>query len=75
MYTNIDMETFVKRLKELRKENGLTLVQLAKATGISKSSISEWENGQSVPNAIAIITLTKFFDVTSDYLLGLSDIY
>ena len=69
------METFVRRLKELRKENGLTIVQLEKATGICKSSISEWENGQSVPNALAIITLAKFFEVTSDYLLGLSDIY
>ena len=69
------METFVKRLKELRKENGITLVQLEKATGISKSSINEWENGQSVPNALAIITLAKFFEVTTDYLLGVSDIY
>lgn len=69
------MDEFIKRLKELRKENGLTLVQLEKAIGISKSSISEWENGQSVPNALAIITLAKFFEVTSDYLLGLSDIY
>ena len=69
------MEEFAKRLKELRKENGLTLVQLEKSTGLSKSVLNDWENEKCIPNALAIITLAKFFDVTSDYLLGLSDIY
>ena len=69
------MEEFIKRLKELRKENGLTQIQLAKATNLSDTAISYWENGQRIPNALAIITLAQFFEVTSDYLLGLSDIY
>lgn len=69
------MEEFAKRIKELRKEKGLTLVQIEEATGISRSSICAWENNTRVPNAIAIITLAKFFDVTTDYLLGVSDIY
>ena len=69
------METFVKRLKELRKEKGLTQLQLSKVTGLTTSAISSWENNTRIPNALAIITLAKFFEVTSDYLLGLSDIY
>ncbi|MDE6210460.1 MAG: helix-turn-helix domain-containing protein [Clostridia bacterium] len=69
------MEEFVKRLKELRKEKGLTQLQLANATKISVSAISSWENNTRIPNAIAIITLAKFFEVTTDYLLGVSDIY
>lgn len=68
------MEEFVKRLKELRKERKLTQLQLANATRISVSAISAWENNTRIPSALAIIELSKFFEVTSDYLLGLSDI-
>lgn len=67
------MEKFTERLKELRTEKNLTLVELAQGTGISKSAIGLWENGKRIPNALAIITLAKYFGVTSDYLLGLSD--
>ncbi|MDE6475177.1 MAG: helix-turn-helix transcriptional regulator [Clostridia bacterium] len=68
------MEEFIKRLRELRKEKGITQFQLAQSTGISVSAISSWENNTRIPSALAIITLAKFFDVTTDYLLGLSDI-
>ena len=67
------MEEFTKRLKELRTEKGLTQVQLAKATKLSTTAISYWENDTRVPNALAIIALAKFFEVTADYLLGISD--
>lgn len=67
------MEVFVERLKELRIEKGLSLVQLAKETGISKSAISFWENGNRIPTALHIITLAKYFEVSADYLLGLED--
>lgn len=48
-------------------------MQLGLETGISQSSIGAWEIALSVPNAKAIIALAKYFDVSSDYLLGLSD--
>ncbi|MDE5655116.1 MAG: helix-turn-helix domain-containing protein [Clostridia bacterium] len=67
------MEKFIKRLKELRAEKGLTQAQLAKATKISTTAISYWENGERIPNAKAVITLARFFEVTTDYLLGESD--
>ena len=67
------MEKFIERLKELRNEKELSQVQLANATGLSKSAISFWETGDRVPNAQAIITLAKYFGVTTDYLLGLED--
>lgn len=67
------MEKFIERLKELRLSNKFTLVQLAKETGISKSTLSSWETGERVPSALAIITLAKFFNVSADYLLGLED--
>ncbi|MDE7070405.1 MAG: helix-turn-helix domain-containing protein [Clostridia bacterium] len=67
------MEKFIKRLKELRTENGLTQAQLAKATKISTTAISYWENGERIPNAKAVVILARFFEVTTDYLLGESD--
>ncbi len=67
------MEIFAERLKELRTEKGLTIVQLAKNTNLSKSALEYWENCRRIPNAEAIITSAKYFNVSSDYLLGLAD--
>ena len=67
------MNKFAERLKALRIENELSQVQLAKETGLSKSAISFWEAGERQPSAPAIITLAKYFQVTTDYLLGLED--
>ncbi|MDE6868660.1 MAG: helix-turn-helix domain-containing protein, partial [Clostridia bacterium] len=47
--------------------------QLALTLNISYKAIQRWENQTSIPNAEAIILLAKFFNVTADYLLGLSD--
>ena len=48
-------------------------MQLAIQTNLSQSAIAKWELGKTEPTASAIITLAKFFDETSDYLLGLED--
>lgn len=61
------------RLKELREDKHLSQVGLANATGLSKSAIGRWELGQAEPTASALITLAKFFNVSADYLLGLTD--
>ena len=70
-YTN-DVE-FKDRIKELRVLKGLSQMQLAIITGISQSAIAKWELGKTEPTASAIITLAKFFDESTDYLLGLED--
>lgn len=67
------MEIFVQRLKELRKDKGLSQSQLAKETGISQAAIAFWEAGERIPGALALIALSKYFKVSSDYLLGLED--
>lgn len=67
------MGNFSERLVELRTEKGLSQVRLAKEIGFSRSVLGYWEKGTKIPNANAIIVLAKYFDVTSDYLLGLSD--
>lgn len=61
------------KIKELRIEKNLSQKQLAKKLGISQSVICDYENGKAEPTAPIIIAMAIFFDVTSDYLLGLED--
>ena len=67
------MGKFAERLKELRTEKGITQDKLAEETGLSQAALANWENGKRSPNALAIITLAKYFGVTTDYLLGVVD--
>ena len=67
------MYIFPERLKNLREEKRLSQSQLAKALNLSQAAISFWEDGLRVPNAQIIILLAQYFEVTSDYLLGLTD--
>jgi len=60
-------------LRELRKEKELSQMQLAKATGLSKTAIASWELSQQEPKAGALITLAKFFDISIDELVGIKD--
>ena len=66
--------TFQERLKDLRTERGMTLSDLEKATGISRSALGKYESDEykEVSHA-SIVTLAKYYGVTSDYLLGLSE--
>ncbi len=66
--------TFSVRLKELRREYGVGQVELAKNIGVSKGIISLWENGLREPSMSNLIALAKFFSVSVDYLVGLTDI-
>ena len=71
--STVSMEKFCLRLKELRVERKLSQADLATATGLTQGAITYWETGQRVPNATAVITLARFFGVTTDYLLGEQD--
>ena len=60
-----------KRLKELRTTEGLTQQELAKILNVSSMSISFYENEQRKPDSDFIISVSKYFGVSTDYLLGL----
>lgn len=62
---------FKENLKTLRQGEKLGQVELSQKTGLSKSSISAWENGISEPTMSALIVLAKYFGVSIDYLVGL----
>ena len=60
------------RLRELIEKKGLSMLQLAKEIGVSRQAINSYTLGESVPDAHNLAKLASYFDVTSDYLLGLS---
>ena len=64
---------FKDKLKKLREEKGISKYQLAKEIGTSHQAITYWENGINEPKLSYIKQLAIFFDVTSDYLVGLED--
>ena len=66
--------TIQERLKDLRVERGLTLEQLAEQTHLSKSALGSYEAEDFKDiSHYALIKLAKFYSVTADYLLGLSE--
>ena len=67
------MEEFARRLRALRKEMYLSPSELATELGVTHASISRWENWRMAINSENIIKLAKFFQVSSDFLLGLTD--
>lgn len=62
------------KLKQLRKNKGVSQKIVAKAIGISLSAYSNYEQGIREPSNEILIKICKYFDVTSDYLLGLTDL-
>lgn len=64
---------FAQRMRELRKENGLTQNQVAKMMGLSESAIAKYEQGKNEPTLDFLIAIAKFFKTTTDDLLGLED--
>lgn len=67
------MDIFSQRLRELRLDKKLSMIQLAKEINTTDAAISNWENGVNEPKISYVISIAKFFGVTSDYLLGLED--
>ena len=71
---NISMQYEIgKKIKELRKEIGLTQKQLAKMINKSETGFASWEQGLSEPSVNDIRLLCFILDVSADYLLGLED--
>lgn len=65
------METFGEILKRLRQERHIGQIELAKQIGVGKSIISLWELNTCEPTLTKLIALSKFFNVSIDYLAGL----
>ena len=67
------INTFGKKLKELRLEKKLTQEILSKDLNVSFNTISDWELKKHEPDFDMLIKIAKYFNVSTDYLLGLED--
>ena len=64
---------FPERLKQLRKEKGLTQVTLAETLGVSKGTVAMWETGKRMPGFDMLARLSELFDKRVDYIIGTSE--
>ena len=62
-----------EKLLELRTNMGVTQEDVAESLSVSNKTISKWENGASTPDLTMLVELSKYYGVTTDALLGLSE--
>jgi len=67
------VSTFSEKIKHLRKNKNVTQKHLAVEIGLSERTYQHLEAGSTVPTVDTLIKLCNYFNVSSDYLLGLSD--
>lgn len=65
--------TMGKRIKELRKENGMTQTALAEALGITKGTVSTWETDTRTPGFETLSRMSDIFQKRIEYIMGKSD--
>lgn len=63
----------MEKLRECRERKGLSQKQVALEIGVKPPTVSQWESGIKIPSRENIVKLANLFDVTVDYLLGISE--
>ncbi len=66
-------KTYVERLRELREDNDLMQKDIAAVLNTTQQVYSRYENGENEIPVRHVITLARFYGVSSDYILGLSN--
>ena len=61
-------------IKQLRKEKKLKQSDLAEILNVDRTAVGKWEQGKNKPNADTLLVIADYFGVSTDYLLGISDI-
>lgn len=64
---------FPQRLKQLRKEMGLSQKSLSEHLGVTQQAVGKWETGRSSPDPSTLARLASLLETSADYLLGISD--
>ena len=65
---------FDERIRQLRISLGINQAQFGNRLGVSKQSVSNWENGNIQPSIDMLTKIAVTFSVSADYLLGISEI-
>lgn len=69
----LNNEVFAIRLRQLRKEKGMTQTDLASKLHVTRSGVANWENGTRFPDCGSIKKMGILFGVPVDYLYGMTD--
>jgi len=69
-----EMSIFAQRLRDLRLQKGLKQSEIAEKLNISFKTLSAYETGRAQPSMDMLERIAAFFNVSVDYLLGLSDL-
>lgn len=64
---------FGERLGQLRREKGLTQLELAKVLNTTQRRISYMESNKVEPDLSTLVLLSNYFEVSTDYLIGIKD--
>ena len=67
------IDYFGEKLKTIRKSRNLTQLELSQRLGVSKGTVSAYEQGLSYPSIETLVKITSILNISSDYLLGISD--
>lgn len=67
------MKSIGNKIRQLRKDAKYTQTQLADMLSTSQDTVSIWELDKALPDIESLIKLCKIFDVSADYILGLSE--
>ena len=67
------MPTYVKRIRDLREDHDKTQQELADYLGTSQTMYARYERGANELPIRHLIMLCKYYNVSSDYILGLTD--
>jgi transcriptional regulator with XRE-family HTH domain len=69
----LNREIFSERLKALRQQKQVTMVDVANVLGLKKQAVHQWETMKNIPSTDTLLALADYFDVSLDYLVGRSD--
>ena len=63
-----------KRLRSIRKKAGESQERLAERLYVAPATVCSWEQGRSIPDGQKLVAICKYYNVSADYLLGISDV-
>ena len=64
---------FAERIRDLRKDEGISQADLAEKLGVTQRRISYWERGDVEPDMYSLWKISDYFEVSVDYLIGKID--
>lgn len=68
--TKIERELVGQRIKQVRKQCGLTIIEFGKALNVTNVTVCRWENGQRIPNVFTILKIAKMGNMTVEEFLS-----